>query len=55
MTHEPTQVIAFFINADEKRYSKAVDFFIEQTVRKEPLETIVGSNACVRMTRGVIT
>lgn len=24
MAHKPTQVIAFFINADEKRYSKAV-------------------------------
>ena len=50
------QVLAFFKDADEKRYSKAlVEFFIEQTVRKEPLETIVGANACVRMTRSVIT
>ena len=50
------QVLALSINADQKRSNKAfVYFFIEQTVRKEPLETIVGANARVRMTRGVIT
>ena len=49
------QVLEFSINVDEKRNNNAfVYFFIEQTVRKEPLETNVGANACVRMTRGVI-
>jgi len=31
------------------------EFYVMITVGKEPLETIVGANACVRMTRGVIT